>query len=85
MKAIKKTSAKDKKKDNNQECARVQSRNRRVSEVGWEICTHNAQIAKGCYIQRDSGELGPHLIWVDLILIMDFMIPKGLMRTKMQS
>jgi len=34
MKAIKKTSAKDKKKDNNQECARVQSRNRRVSEVG---------------------------------------------------
>jgi len=60
-KAIMKKAAKNKMKDKNVGCARVQSHNGIVSEVSGENCTHAAVVAKknrlykGCYTQRDSG------------------------------
>ena len=61
VQAVKKTPAKKKKIGNNQECARVQSHNGRVSEVSCEICNHTTEAAKDCYIQRDSRALNPQL------------------------
>ena len=62
-KAIMKKAAQKKIKDKNVGCARVQSHNGRVSEVSCENCTHTAiaakkkRLYKGCYTQRDSGQV----------------------------